>query len=162
MKRFIVVIISGIVLASCANEVKKEPVVAETNVAEEVTEKMPVVNAEATKMVIEHHLQAFGSGDIEAIMSDYTEESVVITPEATLRGLEQIKGLFTQMLTMFPEEGSEFVLDRMDIDNELGYIFWHANTPVVEIPLGTDTYIVQDGKIMKQTFAAKLNMVAAE
>ena len=93
---------------------------------------------------------------MDALLSDYTEESVVLTPDTTLIGLDQIKALFANMGSMFPAEGSEFVLDRMDINNELGYIIWHANTPIVKIPLGTDTYIVKDGKIIKQTFAAKV------
>ncbi len=155
MKKLFTVIAIGVLFTSCAEQAAK-PVIEEKT--EEIVQA-PAVSSEATKKVIEHHLQAFGSGDIEAVLSDYTEESIVITPEATLKGLDQIKGLFTKIGSLFPAEGSDFSLDRMDVTNELGYIVWHATTPIVVIPLGTDTYVVKDNKIMIQTFAAKLEMV---
>ncbi len=33
-----------------------------------------------TEKVVAHHLKAFGDGDLEAILADYTEDSVLLTP----------------------------------------------------------------------------------
>jgi hypothetical protein len=50
-------------------------------------------------------------------------------------------------------------MDKMIIENELAYIVWHAKTPTIEIPLGTDTFIIKSGKIKRQTFAAVINPI---
>ena len=46
---------------------------------------------------------------------------------------------------------ANFAVDRAAIHDELAYIIWNAGD---EIPLGTGTFIVQNGKIKFQTFAA--------
>lgn len=158
MKNLFVIIVIAALLTSCCGEGKE---CAKKCTKEECAKKC-AANEESTKAVIEHHLGAFGSGNIDSLLADYTEESVILTPNGTLKGLEEIKALFEGMFPLFPAEGSEFVLDKMEINNQLGYIVWHANTPVVVIPLGTDSFIVKDGKIMQQTFAAKLDMVETE
>ena len=48
----------------------------------------------STEGVLAHHLQAFGGGDLDAIMSDYGDDSVVLTPDAVLEGPAGIKPLF--------------------------------------------------------------------
>ncbi len=37
--------------------------------------------ADQTEKTLLHHLEALGEGDIDAVMSDYTEDSVIITPD---------------------------------------------------------------------------------
>ena len=41
-----------------------------------------------------HHLQAFGIGDVDEILKDYTEASVIMTPDGPLHGLDEIRPLF--------------------------------------------------------------------
>ena len=41
--------------------------------------------------------------------------------------------------------------DFLNVDGELAYITWSAGR---EIPLGTDTFVVRNGKIVAQTVAA--------
>ncbi len=43
------------------------------------------------------------------------------------------------------------------VEGEVAYIVWHANCASAEVALGTDTFVVRDGKIAVQTFAAKIN-----
>lgn len=42
-------------------------------------------NPEQTRKILIHHWQAFGAGDVEAIMADYADDAVLITPEGTRR-----------------------------------------------------------------------------
>jgi len=155
LSKFIVI---GIVFFNfaCSSSVEKEAPLA---VANEAVENKPEVGDELTKNVVQHHLTAFGENNLEALMEDYTDESVVIAPDSMYVGLEQIKFLFTTMLPAFPTEGTTFSLDKMYVKNELAYILWHAQTPAVEVPLGSDTFIVEDGKIKCQTFAAVINPI---
>ena len=105
----------------------------------------------ATQATLEHHLNAFTQG-IDAIMQDYSEKSVVITPDATFRGLDEIRAFFTAFVESLPDGMWEaFTLKRQEVVGEVAYILWEANP---WFPLGTDTFVVQDGKIVYQTFAA--------
>ena len=112
---------------------------------------------EITQLVLDHHLEAIHDNDLEAVISDYTDDSMIITPEATLTGLEEIRAFFVAILPAFPTEGTTFVLDKTVVEGEIAYIVWHADTPTLEAPFGTDTFIVKEGKISLQTFAAVLN-----
>lgn len=117
------------------------------------------VSTEQTQKVLEHHVMAVGENNLEALMADYTEDSVFVTPEGTYKGMEQIKAFFAQLLTMFPADDTTFEMEKMHVENQLAYIVWSAKSPVVTVPLGSDTFIVKDGKITLQTFAGIINPV---
>jgi hypothetical protein len=104
----------------------------------------------STETTLSHHFQAFGEG-IDAIIQDYTPESVLFTPDGPLLGLEPIREFFDGFLrTSPPELLRAMTLVRQDIQGEIAYILWKAEP---YIPLATDTFVVRDGKIVAQSFA---------
>jgi ketosteroid isomerase-like protein len=118
---------------------------------------MILVDGEQTEKTLLHHWQAFGAGDVEAIMADYAEDAVLISPEGTLKGHAQIRSLFTQIFTnMFPPAGSSLNLTKQIVEGEIAYILWSGSSPHCKVPFGTDTFVIRDGKIVAQTFAAQL------
>ncbi|MBS1653684.1 MAG: nuclear transport factor 2 family protein [Bacteroidetes bacterium] len=117
------------------------------------------VLSKESENVLAHHLHSFGHNDLDALMSAYTEESALITHVATYSGLREIKGFYEQFMKHFKKEGSNFWLDKLVISDELVFITWHAETPSLEVPLATDTFIIKEGKIFQQTFAAQLNFL---
>ena len=112
-----------------------------------------VVSEEKTKEVVTHHLEAFENNDLEEIMKDYTEESVFVTPDATYTGLEEIRTSFANVFKTFSKDSMTFTLDKSIFAQDIGYILWKAKTPAVTISYGTDTFIIRDSKIVRQTFA---------
>jgi hypothetical protein len=46
---------------------------------------------------------------------------------------------------------------RQEVDGDTAYIVWKAETADNRFELGTDTFIVQNGKIVTQTFAGKIS-----
>jgi len=114
---------------------------------------------DATKNVIMHHLSSFQDNDLEAVMSDYTDESVLITQVATYTGLEEIEAFFADLIVHFPKQRSSLELDKVVFNDGLVYIVWHAKTPSLDVSLGTDTFIIKDGKIYQQTFAGELKFI---
>jgi len=105
----------------------------------------------STQAVLEHHIQAFGDG-IEAVMADYTDASVVITPEATYRGRDEIRDFFAAFAAALPAGfWDAFTMKRQEVVGEAAYILWEAKP---WFPLGTDTFVIRGGKIAFQTFAA--------
>jgi len=111
----------------------------------------------SSRKIIERHLSNFlQDNDLEAVVSDYTDESILITQDATYRGTQDIRAFFDGLIKHFPKQQSTFELDKLVVNDELAYIVWHADTPSLEVAYGTDTFVIKDGKIHQQTFAAQL------
>ena len=48
----------------------------------------------STEAVLNHHLQSFAAGDVEETMKDGTDDSVLITPDGRVTGLDQLRAAF--------------------------------------------------------------------
>lgn len=112
--------------------------------------------SETSKKIILNHLNSFQLNDLNAVMGDYTNESVLITQDGTYRGLDAIKSFFVRLIIHFPKDKSSFDLDSLVIEDEFVYIVWHARTPSLNVPLGSDTFVICNGKIHQQTFVGQL------
>jgi hypothetical protein len=112
--------------------------------------------SDLSKNVVMNHLNSFLNNDLNAVVSDYTDESVLITQEGTYRGIEAIKSFFVGLIVHFPKKQSKFDLDKLVINEELIFIVWHARTPSLNVPMGSDTFIIRNGKIVQQTFVGQL------
>lgn len=112
--------------------------------------------SDITEAVINHHLHAFREGDIDGLMSDYTEGSILITPQRTLRNLNEICALFNKFIIDVVPPACDFELSQKIIDGNIGYLIWSAESDNYRVPFGTDTFIINDGKIVTQTVAMVL------
>jgi len=110
-------------------------------------------NEQKTQEVLDHHWKAFQANDLEATMADYSEESVLITPDKTFKGLAEIQENFVFAFSLFPKGSTTFKLDKSVVNQDVGYIIWQATSPKIKITFGTDTFIIRDGKIVRQTYA---------
>lgn len=115
------------------------------------------INEDKTKQVLDHHWQAFTNNNLDEVMADYTEESVLITPDATYKGLEQIKNNFVDAYKKFPKDKSVFQLNKTVTDRDVAYIIWQSKTPTFDLKYATDTFIIRNGKIIRQTYAGVAN-----
>ena len=107
--------------------------------------------SEQTLAVLKRHLSAVESKDVDKIMKDYTEESVLFTPEGVVHGPIEIRAFFEGFFDSLSPEGLEdFTMMRQDVEGEIAYILW-ASEPYVSV--GTDTFIVRDNKIAVQSIA---------
>jgi ketosteroid isomerase-like protein len=110
----------------------------------------------STRDVIQNHLERFGERDLDGILSDYAPGAVLFTPDGTLRDLDAIRGLFVAMLAEFGKPGATFTLKRLSVEGDHGFIVWAAETADNVYELGTDTFLVREGKIHVQSFAGKI------
>ncbi len=111
---------------------------------------------EQTEKTLLRHWHAFGAGDIEAIMADYAD-ALLITPDGALKGHAQIRSLFAQIFAnTFPPGKTSLNLSKQVVEGEIAYILWSGSSPHYNAPLATDTFLMRDGKIVAQTFAAQL------
>ena len=123
----------------------------------EIKTVSPEINEIMTKEILDHHWVAFQKNDLEATMDDYTEESVLITPDTTYTGLDEIRKNFVNAFVVFPKDSSTLVLDKSVVAKDVGYILWHAKTPALTLSYATDTFIIQNGKIVRQSYAGVAN-----
>jgi ketosteroid isomerase-like protein len=98
----------------------------------------------STEEVLDHHLEALQAGDLEAILSDYSDDAVMISPMGSVNGHDGLGGVFGAIPTEFWEG---FEVTQKNCEGELAYIVWKTNT----LALGSDTMIVRDGVIVAQT-----------
>jgi ketosteroid isomerase-like protein len=110
----------------------------------------------STKDVIDHHLKCFGDGDLEGILSDYAPGAVLFTPDGLLRGASAIRPLFQAMVGEFGKPGAAFTMKQQFVEGDYAYILWAADTADNVYELGTDTFVVRDGKIVAQSFTGKV------
>lgn len=113
---------------------------------------MPLQQTRTTAEVLHHHLSAFGSNNLEAILSDYSEESVILTKDGPVIGLADIRIFFERFFQLIPA-GSSFEMIRQEISGPVAYIAWSSKSPTASIPMGTDTFFIEKGMIQYHTVA---------
>jgi ketosteroid isomerase-like protein len=101
-------------------------------------------------------LKCFGEGDLEGILSDYAPDAVLFTSAGPLKGEGDIRPLSQAMIAEFAKPGAAFDLKQQFVEADYAYILWTAETADNVYELGTDTFVVQDGKIVAQSFASKI------
>ena len=109
-----------------------------------------------TQTVLEHHLQCFGAGDLDGILSDYAPDAVLFTQNGPLAGVEAIKPLFVAMIAEFGKPGASFEMQHQSVEGDYAYIVWTAETADNVYELATDTFVVRGGKIVAQSLAGKI------
>ena len=115
---------------------------------------MSNTGTEETNAVLDNHLASAKRGDLEGLLSDFSEDSVLFLPQGPVRGMAALRGFYNELLTRPPSGFPEaFELLRREVDGEVAYIVWKAEPGV---RLATDTFIVRGRKIKVQTFAAYL------
>ena len=101
---------------------------------------------------IETYLQTLaGRNDLEGLLTDYHDDAVFYTPDCVYRGKREIRGFFSSFLNAMPEEmHNTFQVMWQDVAEDTAHIVWKADP---FISLGTDTFVVKNGKITLQTFS---------
>jgi len=67
-----------------------------------------------------------------------------------------IRPLFQAMVAEFGKPGATFSMKQQFVEGDHGYILWSAETADNVYELGTDTFVVRDGKIVAQSFTGKI------
>jgi hypothetical protein len=105
----------------------------------------------STEDVLRNHLRSARLG-VDAVMDDYTNQSMLMTHDATYRGLAEIRLFFTALFESLPAGFFEAMrMRREEVDGDFAYIVWDRE-PIIS--RATDTFVVRDGKILFQTFTS--------
>lgn len=114
---------------------------------------MATTEESTTDEVLDHHLDAFGECDLDAVMDDYASDAVMIADGDVVEGADEIAALFDTLFDEFDDPDVEFSLNERVVHDDYAYIKWEAETPETVYDFATDTFVVRDGEIVAQTLA---------
>lgn len=109
-----------------------------------------------TTEIIDRQNSLFVKGEVDELMKDFSDQAVLFTPDGVLTGTDSIKRFYAEVTTNILPPGSDFRISRQEVVGQTAYIVWSAESKGYRFPLGTDTFFIIDGKIVVQTFAAKI------
>ena len=110
-------------------------------------------SAGTNQEVLSHHLSFIAKGDLSDTMADYAK---FFTPDGVLRGSAAIREVFARLLEEFAKPGMSFEMLRQEVEGDTAYILWRTETADNRFDFASDTFVVQNGKIVTQTFAGKI------
>jgi ketosteroid isomerase-like protein len=110
----------------------------------------------STSEVLDRHLKSFAEHDVGGVLADYSSDAVLFAPGGPLKGPDAIRPLFEALISEFAKPGSSFTMQLCCIDGDYAYILWTAETEANSYEFATDTFVVRNGKIVAQSFAAKI------
>lgn len=97
------------------------------------------------------------AGDLEAVVSDFGERAVVVTPDGVFEGRGRIRALYRGLLEEFGVIGRGdspgLTFDVLHVRHDTLFIAWHAESMRHVFPFGTDTFIVRGDRFDRQSIA---------
>ncbi|MEU2237231.1 nuclear transport factor 2 family protein [Streptomyces vietnamensis] len=98
--------------------------------------------------VFADHGRRLGTGDLDLISENYTEDAVFLTPEGVLTGRAGVREGIGRLLADLPD--AEWQLTSQFAGDVL-FLRWAAAGSAHEVTDGVDTFVFRDGLISAQT-----------
>ena len=109
-----------------------------------------------TNDVLDQHLKCFGENDLDGVLADYSSDAVLFVPGHPMKGPDAIRLFFQAFLAEFAKPGASFSMRQRHIEGNYAYILWNAETADNSYEAATDTFVVKNGRIVAQSFAAEI------
>jgi len=110
--------------------------------------------AASTNEVWEHHIRAWEARSVDEIVSDYSDNSTLVLNNQIFKGRKQIAQGFTRLFEIFDNGTNK--IDTPTVFDRFVYITWNFTPNGKQEFFGTDTFVIEEGKIVLQTIASKL------
>jgi hypothetical protein len=101
------------------------------------------------QQVFQHHVQVAGAGDLEGIVSDYSEDAIFISPGGIQRGKSGVRKAFKELLADIPD--AKWNLKTQLYEDDVLFLEWTAESSATAVEDGIDTFVFRDGLIRVQT-----------
>ncbi len=113
-----------------------------------------VASAKDTVMA---HLRAMGQLDVDALVETYSDDAKIITPTKLYAGPTEIRAFQDAMVAEFSQSDISMETDTLQFSDDTALIVWRAESPDNLYEYAAETFVVEDGKIVSHTFAAKIS-----
>jgi hypothetical protein len=108
-----------------------------------------MIGALTPRAVIDRHNAVVASGDLDAVVSDYTDDAELITSSGVVRGRDNIKEFFRRIAEELQD--ADVAITTVVEGERVIYLEWRAEAPGFVIRDGVDTFVVQGALIRAQT-----------
>lgn len=102
-----------------------------------------------TEEVLASHEAALGEQDPDRISTHYAKDAVAIVNGATYHGPKEIAHLYAGLIGDLPD--AVWRTDVAVIHEDLAYVEWACESAASSVRFGTDTFVVTNGLITRQT-----------
>lgn len=99
--------------------------------------------------VVVHHGKALVAGDLDEIVADYSDDSVVIASAGVARGRDEIRQVFVTLLDDLPR--ADWDLTTQVFAGDVLFLEWAALAAGSRAEDGVDTFVFRDGMLWAQT-----------
>jgi ketosteroid isomerase-like protein len=105
--------------------------------------------ARTPQEVFQHHGEALMAEDLDAIVSDYSDDALFITPDGVRHGKDGVREGFVNLLADVP--GASWELPTQIFEGDVLLLEWKAESEKTRVEDGIDTFVFRDGLIRVQT-----------
>ncbi|MFM8524925.1 MAG: nuclear transport factor 2 family protein [Cyanobacteriota bacterium] len=109
---------------------------------------------EQTQAVLNRNGAAFASGDLEAILTNYAEDAVMVRPGRIYRGHEELRQMFAEVFANM--EGLTSSITSVTVAEGIALMTWTATSAGGRIRQGVDNYVIADDRIVAQSYCGGL------
>jgi ketosteroid isomerase-like protein len=110
-----------------------------------------------TREVFDRHVSHQIQGDLDAILTDYAADAIVVGPDGIGSGRDHIRAAYEQVLPLLG--GLE--VTSLQVQGDVVYVSFRARNDGAADLVGTDTFVIRDGLIHVHTFYATAENPAA-
>ncbi|MFD2512467.1 nuclear transport factor 2 family protein [Pontibacter locisalis] len=102
------------------------------------------------RQVLEDHLEKSKTGSVEEDLKlNFAKDVVMLTTFGVYRGHEGMRELAKLLQEQLPE--MTFDYENFQVEGEVGFLEWSADSKNAFVKDGADSYVVRDGLIVAQT-----------
>lgn len=102
-----------------------------------------------TEQVLASHEAALGEQNAVKVSTHYAKNAVVIVNGAVYVGAPKIALMYARLIADLPD--ATWRTDVSVIHEDLAYVEWGCNSATSRVEFGTDTFVVSNGLITRQT-----------
>ena len=99
--------------------------------------------------IFKHHAETLLAGDLDGVVSDYSEDAVILSPGGVKRGKEGVRETFVNLLADLPS--AKWELPTVLFEGDTLFLEWKATAEASYADDGVDTFVFRDGLIRLQT-----------
>lgn len=110
-----------------------------------------------TREVFDRHMGHQQDRDLDAILTDYAPDAIVVGPDGIGSGHGHIRASYEQVLPLI----GSLNLTSVQVHGEVVYVNFRARGDGRDDLVGTDTFVIRDGLIHVHTFYATTESRAA-
>jgi ketosteroid isomerase-like protein len=103
-----------------------------------------------THEAFDRHMSHQLDRDLDAILTDYAPDAIVVGPDGIGSGHDHIRAAYEQVLPLI----GSLDLTSVQVQGEVVYVSFRAHTDGRDDLVGTDTFVIRDGLIQVHTFYA--------